>query len=240
LPGLGPFFAVDVHPAGADPVPPWLAFGELISPDGVRLRARAEAVREALAGRGGCPVDAVPLRVAVSVMHLGLAARLIAPAVAAAALGDLPRLGLEADGLWWQDQLGRPVPLSVPVAGGSGQPPGVIDDLVAPLTEAAGALVPVSPRVLWGNVASAVSGAAGQIAGQRSGLAPAAWAAARELAGHPSLSQERSAPGPGFRRSSCCLIYQLSPGPARAICGDCVLGLAARVSPRSRGRSSHA
>ncbi|HEV8222437.1 MAG TPA: (2Fe-2S)-binding protein [Streptosporangiaceae bacterium] len=221
-------------------MPPWLAFGELISPDGVRLRARAEAVREALAGRGGCPVDAVPLRVAVSVMHLGLAARLIAPAVAAAALGDLPRLGLEADGLWWQDQLGRPVPLSVPVADGNGKPPGVIDDLVAPLTEAAGALVPVSPRVLWGNVASAVSGAAGQIAGQRPGLAPAAWAAAGDLAGHPSLSQERSAPGPGFRRSSCCLIYQLSPGPARAICGDCVLGLAARVSPRSRGRSSHA
>jgi ferric iron reductase protein FhuF len=116
------------------------------------------------------------------------------------------------------------VPLSVPAAGDSGQPPGVIDDLVAPLTEAAGALVPVSPRVLWGNVASAISGAAGQIAGQRPELAEAAWAAAREFARHPSLSQERAAPGPGFRRSSCCLIYQLSPGPARAICGDCVLG----------------
>lgn len=227
MPGLGPFFALDVHPAGADPVPPWLAFAELLSADGGRLRARAEAVREALAGRGGCPVDAVPLRVAVSVMHLGLAARLIAPAVAAAALGGLSRLGLAAGGLWWQDQLGRPVPLSVPVAGGGGPPPGVIDDLVAPLTEAAGALVPVSPRVLWGNVASAISGAAGQIAGQRPELAPAAWAAARELAGHPSLSRERAEPGPGFRRSSCCLIYQLSPGPARAICGDCVLGVAA-------------
>jgi FhuF-like iron-sulfur protein len=227
LPGLGPFFALDVHPAGADPVPPWLAFAELLSADGGRLRARAEAVREALAGRGGCPVDAVPLRVAVSVMHLGLAARLIAPAVAAAALGGLPRLGLAAGGLWWQDQLGRPVPLSVPVAGGGGPTPGVIDDLVAPLTEAAGALVPVSSRVLWGNVASAISGAAGQIAGQRPELAPAAWAAARELAGHPSLSRERAEPGPGFRRSSCCLIYQLSPGPARAICGDCVLGVAA-------------
>jgi ferric iron reductase protein FhuF len=100
----------------------------------------------------------------------------------------------------------------------------VIDDLVAPLTGAAGALVPVSPRVLWGNVASAISSAAGQIAAQRPGLAEAAWAAAREFAGHPQLSQERAVPGPGFRRSSCCLIYQLTAGPARAICGDCVLG----------------
>jgi len=98
LPGLGPFFAVDVHPAGAIPAPPWLAFAELLSPGGGRLRARAEAVRRALAGRGGLGVDAVPLRVAVSVMHLGLAARLIAPAVAAAALGGLPSLGLDPGG----------------------------------------------------------------------------------------------------------------------------------------------
>jgi hypothetical protein len=218
---------VDVHPAGADPVPPWRAFAELLSPGGGRLRARAEAVQRALAGRGGLPVDAVPLRVAVSVMHLGLAARLVAPAVAAAALGGLPSLGLTPGGLWWQDQLGRPVPLSVPLPGGrgsGGRPPGVIDALIVPLTGAAGALAPVSPRVLWGNVASAISGAAGQIAGQRPGLAGSAWAAARELAGHPLLRQERQVPGPGFRRSSCCLIYQLSPGPARAICGDCVLG----------------
>ena len=225
MPGLGPFFAVDVHPDGAVPAAPWLAFAELLSPGGGRLQARAEAVRRALAGPGGLPADAVPLRVAVSVMHLGLAARLIAPAVAAAALGGLPSLGLDPAGLWWQDELGGPVPLSVPAARGSGgQPPRVIDDLVAPLTGAAGALVPVSPRVLWGNVASAISSAAGQIAAQRPGLAEAAWAAARELAGHPSLRRERAAPGPGFRRSSCCLIYQLSPGPARAICGDCVLG----------------
>ena len=216
---------MDVHPAGAAPVPPWLAFAELLPPGGGRLRGRADAVRRALAGRGGLPVDAVPLRVAVSVVHLGLAARLIAPAVAAAALGDLPSLGLEPDGLWWQDELGGPVPLSLPAGRGpGGRPPRVIDDLVAPLTAAAGALVPVSPRVLWGNVASAISSAAGQVAVQRPDLAGAAWAAARELAGHPRLSQERAAPGPAFRRSSCCLIYQLSPGPDRAICGDCVLG----------------
>ena len=40
---------MDVHPAGAAPAPPWLAFAELLSPSGGRLRARAEAVRRALA-----------------------------------------------------------------------------------------------------------------------------------------------------------------------------------------------
>ena len=76
------------------------------------------------------------------------------------------------------------MPLSVPAPGDGGHRPGggglVIDELIAPLTEAAGALVPVSPRVLWGNVASAVSGAAAQIAAQRPDLAGAAWAAARD------------------------------------------------------------
>lgn len=223
---------MQVHPAGAAPPAPWLAFAELTGPGGRGegggpLRARAEAVRRALAGRGGYLVDAVPLRVAVSVTHLGLAARLLAPAVAAAALGGLDGLSLDPGGLWWQDQLGGPVPLSVPAPGDGGHRPGggglVIDELIAPLTGAAGALVPVSPRILWGNVASAISSAAGQIAAQRPDLAEAAWAAARDFARHPQLSQELVPPGPGFRRSSCCLIYQLSPGLARAICGDCVL-----------------
>ncbi len=113
---------MDVHPAGAVPAPPWLAFAELLA--GRRAAAgQGGSGARALAGRGGLPVDAVPLRVAVSVMHLGLAARLIAPAVAAAALGGLPSLGLDPGGLWWQDQLGGPVPLSVPAARGSGGRP---------------------------------------------------------------------------------------------------------------------
>ena len=80
---------MDVHPAGAVPAPPWLAFAELLSPGraGGCAPGRKRSARRWPAVRA--PADAVPLRVAVSVTHLGLAARLIAPAVAAAALGGL-------------------------------------------------------------------------------------------------------------------------------------------------------
>ena len=82
----------------------------------------------------------------------------------------------------------------------------------------------VSPRVLWGNVASAVNGAATMIAAARPDLAgPAAEAAAAMLA-HPALTGTyQGRPGAAFRRRNCCLIYRLSPGRP-AYCGDCVLG----------------
>ena len=217
------------HAADAAPPPPWRLFADLVSPGGA-LAGRAESVRQVLASRGGLPVEAVPPRVAASVTHLGLAARLLAPAVAAAAMGASERLDLDPGGLWWQDELGGPVPLSVPAPapGDGGRRPGraglVIDELIVPLTEITAGLFPVSLRVLWGNVTSGISSAAGQIAAQRTELAGSAWAVARDFARHPRLSSEQVPPGPGFRRASCCLIYQLTPGPARAICGDCVLG----------------
>jgi ferric iron reductase protein FhuF len=118
----------------------------------------------------------------------------------------------------------RPAPGTGPRwAGPGGACDRLVGDVIAPLTAAVARLAPVSPRVLWGNVASAGNSAAAQIAVQRPDLAPAAWAAARALASHPRLSTERTPPGPAFRRSSCCLIYQLTPGPAHAICKDCVL-----------------
>jgi hypothetical protein len=202
------------------PVPPWRVLTELTMP-GEALRARIGAVRRALAERSGDPATEIPLRVAASVCHLGLVARLIAPFLAATALCGPGRLDLRPAGVWWKDQLGGPVPLSVPERGADH---GLIDDVVGPLTAATGELVPVSPLVLWGNVASAINSAAALIAGQQPDLAPAAWAAAGDLAGHPHLAGERVPPGPGFRRSSCCLIYRLAaPGTQKVVCGDCVL-----------------
>ena len=82
---------------------------------------------------------------------------------------------------------------------------------VAELTEALGRLGSVSPRVLAGNLASAVNGAALQLGPDCSA------AAAGMLAGIPG---EDGRPGPGFRRRSCCLRYRAGAG----YCGDCVLG----------------
>jgi hypothetical protein len=296
LAALGPFFAVSSHPPEAAPRAPWRLVSELTSSDGL-LGMRIASVREALAAAwGGRTVDEIEPRVAASAVHLGLAARLTAPALGGAVLRR--PVGLRPGALWWQDTPGGPVPLSVPdpaagrerparVTGGAqgraaprpgraapgtggaapepggtrgygaarepgGAAPGpgaargpgdagpvadagprdpapgewdrvLLDELIAPLTVAVARLVPVSGRVLWGNVASAVNAAAAQVAGQRPDLAADAWRAASLLFASPWLRGERNPPGPAFRRSSCCLFYRLAPGNAAAVCGDCVL-----------------
>jgi hypothetical protein len=257
LAAIGPFFAVSAHPRGAVPAPPWRSVSELTAPSRA-LRERIASVRATLAARGGLDVDAVEPRVAASAVHLGLAARLIAPALGAAVIGR--PVDMRPGGLWWQDVYGGPVPLSVPALPGGegpGRAPGeehrggrpavqsaplaadwgrlLFAELLAPLVAAVARLVPVSGRVLWGNVASAVNAAAAQVARQRPDLAASAWQAAGGLFASPWLRGEPNPPGPAFRRSSCCLFYRLalSSRPARthpqarrdpaAVCGDCVL-----------------
>lgn len=229
LAALGPFFAVRAHPPGQAPAAPWRAVSELAGGPGP-LGERVAAVRAVLAARGGRLVSEIDARVAASAVHLGLVARLVSPALAAAALGR--HLDLRLDGLWWQAELGGPVPLSVPVPGGGRPAPGdwghqLLAGVIAPLTTATSRAVPVSDRVLRGNAASAINAAAGQVAAARPGLAGPAWAAARALFASPWLAREPGPPGPGFRRSSCCLFYRLAPdarSARAAICGDCVLG----------------
>jgi ferric iron reductase protein FhuF len=98
------------------------------------------------------------------------------------------------------------------------------------MTVAVARLVPVSDRVLWGNVASAVNAAAAQVARQRPDLAREGWQAARRLFAEPWLRGEPGPPGPAFRRASCCLFYRLEPGKSSAVCGDCVLAGRRRFS----------
>jgi hypothetical protein len=237
LTALGPFFSAGTHPLEAEPVPPWRPATELTSPS-APLRDRIASVRAALAARGGRAVGEIEPRVAASALHLGLVARLVSPALGAAVLGH--RVDMRPGGLWWQDVTGGPVPLSVPVprADGEhgaplqdpapGQFPGtwdrqLFDEVIAPVTAATARLVPVSGRVLWGNVASALNAAAAQVARQRPDLAREAWRAAARLLARPALRTEPHPPGPAFRRSSCCLFYRLAPGDPSGLCGDCVL-----------------
>jgi hypothetical protein len=248
LAALGPFFAVGWHSLDAAPTAPWRSGSELAGPSDA-LAARITAVRAALAARSGRGALEVEPRVAGSAVHLGLVARLIAPALGAAVL-RCP-IALRPGGLWWQDELGGAMPLSVPApAAGSGDDlvPGergwerrLLDETIGPVTAAIAGLVPVSGRVLWGNVASAVNTAAAQVARQRPDLAPDAWQAAARLLADPRLRGEPCPPGPAFRRASCCLFYRLAPGNPAALCGDCVLGagrarLSAAVGGRCAGR----
>jgi len=173
------------------------------------------------------------LRVAASITHLGLSARLIAPALAATASGY--RLDMPLGDLWWQDQLGGPVPLSIPRPADDAARPfhgqnlpdkqlqELMDGVIDPITAATSRLVKISQRVLWGNVASAINSAWVQVTAQVPELGAPAHAAAVSASRHRRLIRERQPPGPAFRRTSCCLLYRLTPGSSRPVCGDCVL-----------------
>ncbi|WP_405684013.1 (2Fe-2S)-binding protein [Streptomyces sp. NBC_01387] len=235
---LGPFFAVQAHPPGVEPPEPWQRITRSL------LEARVTGVREWLAAAGGQSPDAVEIRVAASVAHLGLAARLISPALAAAVLhGLVPAPGL-AD-LRWQPVIGGQIPLSLPsdaftdlslpagaFTGGSTVAPTRLADelssrlLDGPLRELADAMAEftVSRRILWGNTASAVNGAATMITTTRPDLTARTRAITSRLLERPPL-RDASCTGPdgAFRRRSCCLIYRAAPGASGALCGDCVL-----------------
>lgn len=252
---LGPFFAVashdqgDGHEDGRDDAQgddpgapggaPWRSMAELTG-GGAALDDRVAAVRGLLAAGGGQAADAVELRVAASVTHLGLVARVLSPYLAAALLygwaPDRPRLAE----LRWQPVLGRPFPLSLPRAAasppadGAAQPTdqaALADALVAgllagPVAELAGpfAAMGVSPHILRGNTASAVNGAAAMAAAADPALAARAPALAALLLERPPLRGAAGRTSAGaFRRRSCCLIYRAAPGDAGALCGDCVL-----------------
>ena len=81
LAGFGPFFAVVRHQD--PPAAPWRPMAELID-DPEALTARVRKVRSALMGNGEPEI-----RVAASVAHLGLVARLIAPMIGTAAAAEL-------------------------------------------------------------------------------------------------------------------------------------------------------
>lgn len=231
---LGPFFAFTTHPpdpphaapeAGA--APGWQAL------DAPAVAARAAAVRAWLAAASGQRPDAVEARVGASVAHLGLAARLVSPALAAAALhGVLLDHGLDA--VRWRSVLGGPVPLSLPAAAlhGPALPPGPLADAFAarlrrgPLAALADLHAPlgVSRHILLGNTASAVHGAATMVAAARPDLAAATTAFAAAVLDRDPLRAQRARTDAGaFRRRSCCLIYRAAPDRRGALCGDCAL-----------------
>jgi len=258
---LGPFFALDTHPARSAPVPPWRPLAELFQLPGV-LGARVAAVRSALAEASGRPVAAVEPRVAASMAQLGLAARLICPALGVAVLtGGL--LEVDPARMRWQPST-APVALSIPddliasVTAGRWDGASLADALAASvLTGPVRALVEasrsfgVSEQVLWGNVASVVAGAVALIGAAAPGLATAtdppglstatdppdltgrAEALVTRLLHQPPLQGRHQASGQGgFRRRNCCLVYRLADASG-PVCGDCVLDRAPTPARRA-------
>jgi hypothetical protein len=220
LAALGPFFAVGFHAADGKPSGDWRPMRGLLDDPAV-LDGRVAAVRAFLAAGTAQDPDAVELRVAASVVHLGLVARIIAPMFGLTLLqGQAPALFVRD--LRWQPTLGGMFPLSLPSS--SPDPaPTILDGAVAELSPLA-ARFGVSAHILRGNVASAIGGAATAATTTRPDLADAARALLADLLGHPLIAgSAHLEPAGTLRRHSCCLIYRAAPDRDGGLCGDCAL-----------------
>ncbi len=231
---VGPFFALEEWAPDAG----WRPLTSLADGSGA-LAERVEAAREVIAGRARRPVDSIERRVAASIVFLGLAARLLSPAVAAAALGGtVPALGISS--LWWKPVEGGPWPIATDsMAGAPADIDGLVEGLVVGLVDGAlnGTILPVlqafsstfqlSEQVLWGNVASSLGGALGLLVSGRPDRAEVAddlidgLLRVAPLAGTGQfVAPDPSSPRRFFVRRSCCLFYRV---PGAGTCGDCVL-----------------
>lgn len=216
---IGPFFVASANPA-EEVDPSWRPARELYT-EPAALDARLRQVANAL--------NTDEPRIAASIAHQGLVARLVSPLIAVASVhGLVPSWSPDslcwrfaAVGAWplWESDpsAARPSATALPaaVAGALAGP-----HLVA-LEHAVRARASVSARTLRGNAASAVVAAGRLVARSRPGSAETAYAVVRELlAGEPLLGAGTFGVGWGFRRRSCCLYYRV---PGGGTCGDCVL-----------------
>ena len=217
----GPYFAIDAHP---EPLL-WRPFAALLDP--VVLGENVDQVRRVLQERAG--TAELDQRACASIHALGLVSRLVAPALGSAAVaGHVPRLAVED--LWWQRVAGGPVPVAVgapagvdvadPNAAARALHTEVIDTSVAPLVAAFESAFALSPQVLWGNVASAVAGAATMLERCSLTLRVDPRELAVQVTSRGALTGMGRWTSAGFTRNNCCLFYKI---PGGGTCGDCVL-----------------
>lgn len=188
------------------------------------LADRVAQVRAFLAAGTEQESSAVELRVAASVVHLGLVARVLSPLLALAVLHQ--RCGrVRAADLWWQPTLGSMFPLSIREAALDSDPA----LLGGAISEFGSAIAPfgVNEHIVRGNVASALVGAGKMLAAARPDLRGEINDLIRGLLAGPELAGSGDfGPDGAFRRRSCCLIYRAAPAASdrkAALCGDCVL-----------------
>jgi ferric iron reductase protein FhuF len=225
---LGPYFAVETSADGAD----WLELATLAD-DPVQLHDRVATTRRLLAERCGLASETVDERAAASIYFLGLSARLVSPALGAAVVtGAVPQLTLS--NVRWKRSEGGPIPIAV--IGGQTREANALDGLadllyndvvsttVTPVAVAVQREFRLSPQVVWGNVGSAVAGAAKMIGVARPDRAVRSTQLAARLAERGLLTGTgryvHVGPEREFVRNNCCLFYRI---PGGGTCADCVL-----------------
>ncbi|AYC36996.1 hypothetical protein DWG14_01206 [Streptomyces griseorubiginosus] len=177
-------------------------------------------------------LDAPEPRIAASIAHLGLAARLWSAALGCAAVyGRIP--DLSPGRLHWDPDGSAPEDLWLAPREPGESLPGdartladvVLHGHLEPLAAALRTAYRPAGGLLWGNAASALVGAVRQLGPHGAGARARALAA--ELLAHPLL--EGTLDPRTLRRRSCCLYYRL---PGGGVCGDCCFTRAPRSSPR--------
>ncbi|MGW0424281.1 (2Fe-2S)-binding protein [Streptomyces sp. NPDC003015] len=170
-------------------------------------------------------------RIAASIAHQGLAARLWSVALGCAVVyGRIPDLAPRR--LHWDPDASAPDDLWLddvePLPGDAETLADVLlHGHLEPLAAALHAEYRLATGLLWGNAASALAGAARQLLAHRPDAHARTRALTAGLLTHPLLTGTLD--GTTLRRRSCCLYYRL---PGGGVCGDCCFTRAPRSSPR--------
>ncbi|MCY9783764.1 (2Fe-2S)-binding protein [Nocardiopsis sp. EMB25] len=196
------------------------------------IAAEVDRVRAQLAAMSGQGPEDVEWRVAASILHQGLATRLLSPVLAAGLCH-----GVLLDAARFHHDPGRegPVVLRTDQEYAETAPVGELADWVEETVVAGvmGRIAHVLPKVgrvapglLRGNTAAALAGSVRALGADRPSVRPAAEELARTLLARPPLSGTGGYTGTDaeglavFRRTTCCLYYRL---PGYGMCGDCAL-----------------
>ena len=210
LADLGPYFTVGTGPVSDG----WHSVEQLYA---------GSALLDGIVGHIQARLDAAEQRVAASTFYLGFAARLWSIGLGALAAHRLLP-DLNAEHLLFQESDGQiRLHIEHPVAwqGDDLEPrlaDMVLEGHLARLSEALRRLGPISDKLLRGNAASALLGAARVF--DRNATTGRGWQLARRLCADERLSDTIRFNNVGYRRTSCCLYYR---APRGGLCGDCSL-----------------
>lgn len=216
---LGGYFALPRVEPGAARYPQ-LATAEVVP-------RFVDATRAAIAASVRLPVHTVEARVAASSFHLGVAARLLSPIIAAALCRQAIPV-LTPENLFFHAEGHAPVfsvgdvdmRAALDTDSAARAISALLPELFEPLNLALRRAAALSPQVSAGNVASAANGAVTVLAMTQPHVEPAGRKLIGALLAEAPLANAGRLDHHIFTRRSCCLFYKV---PGAGLCGDCVI-----------------
>lgn len=221
---LGEYFALPSADERGGPA--WQPLSTLL--DETTISDLVERTRRAVTAAMKCDPNEISVRLAASSLQLGIAARLLSPLVGAAVCHSAVPV-LTGESIRWRsadhsvlfaaDELGF-VTVADTAEAADVIAETALSEFFIPLNEKFSAVVGLSPKVSWGNVASAANGAVTVLSMARPDRERAGRALVQALLETTLLQGTGTFETGAFARRSCCLFYQ---APRSGFCGDCVL-----------------